>query len=146
MRTTAAWYSVPRLALTACECQPAGGVGYTAAVPIYEYRCANGHTFEAFQSFSDDPLETCEVCGAAVHKILSAPALHFKGSGFYTTDYGRGKAARADGEKGSSNGSGSDSSSSSSSGDSSSSSKSESSSKSDSSSSSGSSSSSSSKD
>jgi putative FmdB family regulatory protein len=75
-------------------------------VPIYEYRCANGHTFDAFQSFSDDPLESCEVCGASVHKVLSAPALHFKGSGFYTTDYGRGKGARTDGDKGSGNGSG----------------------------------------
>ena len=61
-------------------------------MPIYEYRCANGHTFEAFQSFSDAPLETCEECGAKVQKVLSAPALHFKGSGFYTTDYGKGKA------------------------------------------------------
>ena len=75
-------------------------------MPIYEYRCANGHTFDAFQSFSDAPLETCEVCGAPVHKVLSAPALHFKGSGFYTTDYGRAKGARTDGEKGSGNGSG----------------------------------------
>lgn len=71
-------------------------------MPIYEYRCANGHTFEAFQSFSDAPLETCEECGARVQKVLSAPALHFKGSGFYTTDYGKGKAARQ--ESGSSNG------------------------------------------
>jgi putative FmdB family regulatory protein len=85
-------------------------------VPIYEYRCANGHTFEAFQSFSDAPLETCEECGAKVQKVLSAPALHFKGSGFYTTDYGKGKGARQ--ESGSSNGGGSEgSSSSSSSGD-----------------------------
>ena len=81
-------------------------------MPIYEYRCANGHTFDAFQSFSDAPLETCEECGAKVQKVLSAPALHFKGSGFYTTDYGKGKAAR---ESGSSNGGGSSDSSSSSS-------------------------------
>jgi putative FmdB family regulatory protein len=85
-------------------------------VPIYEYRCANGHTFEAFQSFSDAPLETCEECGARVQKVLSAPALHFKGSGFYTTDYGKGKGTRG-GDSGSSNGSGEGSSSSSSSGD-----------------------------
>ena len=81
-------------------------------VPIYEYRCANGHTFEAFQSFSDAPLETCEECGAKVQKVLSAPALHFKGSGFYTTDYGKGKGARQ--EPGSNGGSGEGSSSSSS--------------------------------
>jgi putative FmdB family regulatory protein len=66
-------------------------------VPIYEYRCTNGHQFEALQRFSDAPLESCEVCEAPVHKVLSAPAVHFKGSGFYTTDYGRGKGARADG-------------------------------------------------
>jgi putative FmdB family regulatory protein len=84
-------------------------------VPIYEYRCANGHTFEAFQSFSDAPLETCEECGAKVQKVLSAPALHFKGSGFYTTDYGKGKGARQD--SASSNGGSGEGSSSSSSGD-----------------------------
>ena len=84
-------------------------------VPIYEYRCANGHTFEAFQSFSDAPLETCEECGAKVQKVLSAPALHFKGSGFYTTDYGKGKGARQ--EPGSSNGGSGEGSSSSSSSD-----------------------------
>ena len=70
-------------------------------MPIYEYRCTNGHTFEAFQSFSDDPLQSCEVCSAPVHKVLSAPAVHFKGSGFYSTDYGRRKGGRNDGEKGS---------------------------------------------
>ncbi len=58
-------------------------------MPIYEYRCDNGHTFEAFQSMSDDALETCEVCDAAAHRVLSAPAIHYKGSGFYTTDYAR---------------------------------------------------------
>jgi putative FmdB family regulatory protein len=84
-------------------------------VPIYEYRCANGHTFEAFQSFSDAPLETCEECGARVQKVLSAPALHFKGSGFYTTDYGKGKAARQESGSSSNGGSGEGSSSSSSS-------------------------------
>ena len=84
-------------------------------MPIYEYRCANGHTFEAFQSFSDAPLETCEECGAKVQKVLSAPALHFKGSGFYTTDYGKGKGARQ--EPGSSNGGSGEGSSSSSSSD-----------------------------
>jgi putative FmdB family regulatory protein len=82
-------------------------------VPIYEYRCTNGHQFDVLQSFSDPPLESCEQCGAPVHKVLSAPAVHFKGSGFYTTDYGRGKGARTDAAANGSGGS-SDSSSSSS--------------------------------
>ncbi len=66
-------------------------------MPIYEYRCeACGHTFELFQKFADKPVEVCELCGARVHKVLHPAAIHFKGSGFYTTDYGRGsKKARA---------------------------------------------------
>jgi putative FmdB family regulatory protein len=66
-------------------------------LPIYEYRCeACGHTFERFQKFADKPVEACELCGARVHKVLHPVAIHFKGSGFYTTDYGRGsKKARA---------------------------------------------------
>ena len=66
-------------------------------MPIYEYRCeACGHTFELFQKFADKPVETCELCGARVNKVLHPVAIHFKGSGFYTTDYGRGsKTARA---------------------------------------------------
>ena len=69
-------------------------------MPIYEYRCdACGHTVEAFQKFSDDPLETCEVCGGHLSKVLHPVAIHFKGSGFYTTDYGRGSGkARSSGE------------------------------------------------
>jgi putative FmdB family regulatory protein len=60
-------------------------------VPIYEYRCPNGHVFELFQRFDDPPLETCQVCGAApVTKVLYPVAVHFKGSGFYSTEYGRG--------------------------------------------------------
>jgi putative FmdB family regulatory protein len=58
-------------------------------MPIYEYRCENGHTFEAFQPMSDAALDTCEVCEAPASRVLSAPAVHFKGSGFYTTDYAR---------------------------------------------------------
>ena len=66
-------------------------------MPIYEYRCdVCGHTLEIFQKFSDAPLETCEVCGGHVAKVLHPVAIHFKGSGFYTTDYGRGSTkARA---------------------------------------------------
>jgi putative FmdB family regulatory protein len=59
-------------------------------VPIYEYRCPNGHVFEVFQRMDDPPPETCEVCGAApVERVLYPVAVHFKGSGFYSTDYGR---------------------------------------------------------
>jgi putative FmdB family regulatory protein len=56
-------------------------------MPIYEYRCSNGHTFEVVQRMSDDPVETCEVCGAPVERVFHPVAVHFKGSGFYTTDY-----------------------------------------------------------
>ena len=60
-------------------------------MPIYEYRCPNGHTFEVFQRMSDPPVNACEVCGAGpVEKVLFPVAVHFKGKGFYSTDYGRG--------------------------------------------------------
>jgi putative FmdB family regulatory protein len=58
-------------------------------VPIYEYRCENGHEFEAFQNMTDDPVSECEVCGAPVERVFSPVAVHYKGSGFYTTDYAR---------------------------------------------------------
>jgi putative FmdB family regulatory protein len=65
-------------------------------MPIYEYRCPEGHTFEVFQRMSDPPVDACEVCGAgSVEKVLYPVAVHFKGSGFYTTDYGR-KGQRRD--------------------------------------------------
>jgi putative FmdB family regulatory protein len=64
-------------------------------VPIYEYRCPNGHTFELFQRMSDPVPERCEVCGASpVERVLYPVAVHFKGSGFYSTDYGRGSRKR----------------------------------------------------
>jgi putative FmdB family regulatory protein len=56
-------------------------------MPIYEYRCRNGHTFEVIQSMSDDPIETCEQCEAPVERVFHPVAVHFKGSGFYSTDY-----------------------------------------------------------
>jgi putative FmdB family regulatory protein len=57
-------------------------------VPIYEYRCNDcGHQFEVAQRMSDDPLTECEVCGGQVAKVLFAPAIHFKGTGFHNTDY-----------------------------------------------------------
>jgi putative FmdB family regulatory protein len=63
-------------------------------MPIYEYRCANGHVFEVFRSMSDDPLTECEECGAPVERVFHPVAVHYKGSGFYTTDYAK-KAAGA---------------------------------------------------
>ncbi len=66
-----------------------GGCDNRALMPIYEYRCDNDHAFEAFQPMAEDSLDTCEVCGAPAHRRLSVPAVHFKGSGFYTTDYAR---------------------------------------------------------
>jgi putative FmdB family regulatory protein len=67
-------------------------------MPIYEYRCLNGHTFEVIQSMSDDPVEACEVCGAPVERVFHPVAVHFKGSGFYTTDYAKkAKEAAKDG-------------------------------------------------
>jgi putative FmdB family regulatory protein len=63
-------------------------------MPIYEYRCEKGHTFEVLQRMSDDALEACEVCQAPAARVLHAPAVHFKGSGFYNTDYGTKKRAR----------------------------------------------------
>jgi putative FmdB family regulatory protein len=57
-------------------------------MPTYEYRCANGHTFERFQRMTEPPVDTCPECGAAAQRVLSAGAgLLFKGSGFYITDY-----------------------------------------------------------
>jgi putative FmdB family regulatory protein len=61
-------------------------------MPIYEYRCENGHLFEVFQSMSDDPVTECEECGAPVERVFHPVAVHFKGSGFYTTDYAKKKA------------------------------------------------------
>ena len=72
-------------------------------MPIYEYRCPNGHTFELFQRMSDPPAETCVTCGAGpVEKLLFQVAVHFKGSGFYSTDYGSRKAKAKDSEASSS--------------------------------------------
>ncbi len=70
-------------------------------MPIYEYRCPNGHTFELFQKMSDAPAERCESCGEGpVEKVLFPVAVHYKGSGFYSTDYGKGsrKGAAKDGD------------------------------------------------
>jgi putative FmdB family regulatory protein len=74
-------------------------------VPIYEYRCPNGHTFERFQAMTAPAPEDCDVCGASpVELVLYPVAIHYKGSGFYTTDYGKGKAAKKEGGGGGSSG------------------------------------------
>jgi putative FmdB family regulatory protein len=60
-------------------------------MPLYEYECnACAHRFEVIQKYSDPPIEVCPKCGSAVSKLFSSPAIQFKGSGFYLTDYGRG--------------------------------------------------------
>jgi putative FmdB family regulatory protein len=61
-------------------------------MPIYEYRCERGHTFEAMQRMTDDPLTSCSTCEAPVQRVFHPVAVHFKGSGFYSTDYGKQKA------------------------------------------------------
>ncbi|MDQ2676265.1 MAG: FmdB family transcriptional regulator [Actinomycetota bacterium] len=78
-------------------------------MPIYEYRCENGHEFEAFQSMSEEPISKCMECGAPAQRVLSAPAVHFKGSGFYTTDYARKGKKASDGGSSSSDSASSDS-------------------------------------
>lgn len=59
-------------------------------MPLYEYQCDNcGHRFEVIQKFSDAPVKVCPKCGGPVTKLLSSPAIQFKGSGWYITDYAR---------------------------------------------------------
>ena len=71
-------------------------------MPLYEYECEKcGEQFEVMQKFSDEPLTTHEKCGGTVHRLLSAPALQFKGSGWYITDYARGKSADKSADNGS---------------------------------------------
>jgi putative FmdB family regulatory protein len=92
-------------------------------MPLYEYECQNGHRFEKIQKFSDPKVTVCPTCGAPVEKLMSSPAIQFKGSGFYITDYpkkdsgvsagknsesGEGSAKDAPAKEGSSTGSGSD--------------------------------------
>src|ERR1700758_3173115 len=81
-------------------------------MPIYESRCPNGHVFERFQPMTAPAPEKCDVCGAVpVEVVLYPVAIHYKGSGFYTTDYGKAKTAKKDGggEGGSSSGGGGES-------------------------------------
>ena len=72
-------------------------------MPIYEYKCENGHVFDVMQKMAEDPLTECVECGASAVRVLHSPAVHFKGSGFYNTDYGKKKKGGA--ASGDSNGS-----------------------------------------
>jgi putative FmdB family regulatory protein len=58
-------------------------------MPIYEYKCTNGHVFDVIQKMSDEPLGECQECGAPAERVLHPVAIHFKGSGFHNTDYGK---------------------------------------------------------
>jgi putative FmdB family regulatory protein len=88
-------------------------------VPIYEYKCENGHVFDVIQKMTDEALTECQECGAPAVRVLHSPAVHFKGSGFYNTDYGKkkkggagtegGKESKSDSGSGSDSGSSSDS-------------------------------------
>jgi putative FmdB family regulatory protein len=66
-------------------------------VPIYEYKCENGHVFDVIQKMTDEALTDCQECGAPAVRVLHSPAVHFKGSGFYNTDYGKKKKAGVNG-------------------------------------------------
>jgi putative FmdB family regulatory protein len=70
-------------------------------MPIYEYRCDRGHTFEVMQRMTDDPLTSCSTCEAPVQRVFHPVAVHFKGSGFYNTDYGKKKGGGVSSESGS---------------------------------------------
>jgi putative FmdB family regulatory protein len=80
-------------------------------VPIYEYKCENGHVFDVIQKMADEPLTECQECGAPAVRVLHSPAVHFKGSGFYNTDYGKKKGGGSGSGDGSKESKGSDSSS-----------------------------------
>jgi putative FmdB family regulatory protein len=73
-------------------------------MPIYEYKCEKGHVFDVIQRMSDEALTECQECGAPAVRVLHPVAVHFKGSGFYNTDYGKQKkgAAAGSGSEGSS--------------------------------------------
>ncbi len=60
-------------------------------MPIYEYKCENGHVFDVIQRMTDEALTECQECGAPAQRVLHSPAIHFKGSGFHNTDYGKRK-------------------------------------------------------
>jgi putative FmdB family regulatory protein len=60
-------------------------------MPIYEYKCTNGHVFDVIQRMADEALTECQECGAHAERVLHPVAIHFKGSGFHNTDYGKKK-------------------------------------------------------
>ena len=64
-------------------------------MPIYEYKCDNGHVFDVIQKMTDEALTECQECDAPAVRVLHSPAVHFKGSGFYNTDYGKKKKGDA---------------------------------------------------
>src|SRR5436305_13638232 len=68
-------------------------------MPFYEYLCDRGHTFEVMQRMSDDPVQECQSCGRPVQRVFHPVAVHFKGSGFYNTDYGKRKRGAAGGSE-----------------------------------------------
>jgi putative FmdB family regulatory protein len=75
---------------TDCHCYNDCPNGQEVTLPLYEYRCEKcGSRIEKIQKFSDPPLATCEKCGGDLMRLLSAPAIQFKGSGWYVTDYAR---------------------------------------------------------
>src|SRR4029079_2930227 len=72
------------------EANAVAAASLAASVPLYEYRCPNGHLFEVIHRMTEDGPAACEVCGASpVQRVLHPVAVHYKGSGFYSTDYGR---------------------------------------------------------
>jgi putative FmdB family regulatory protein len=85
-------------------------------MPIYEYKCENGHVFDIMQKMSEDPLTECVECGVPVRKVLQPVGISFKGSGFYSTDYNKKvtkpaeakETSKSDGSSDSSNANGSE--------------------------------------
>lgn len=67
-------------------------------MPIYEYKCANGHVFDVIQRMSDEALSKCQECGAPAERVLHPVAIHFKGSGFHNTDYAKKKTGASGGD------------------------------------------------
>jgi putative FmdB family regulatory protein len=75
-------------------------------VPLYEYQCGRCGRFEVIRKFADAPLTACPTCGQEIQKLLSAPAIQFKGTGWYITDYARKSSGGGEGAKGASGGDG----------------------------------------
>jgi putative FmdB family regulatory protein len=93
-RQTCSQFQVPAFKFQALRC-------YNPAVPLYEYECKQcAHRFERIQKFSDEPVKDCPKCGGEVERLLHAPAVQFKGSGWYVTDYKKGGSGAGKGGKG----------------------------------------------